>query len=224
MDPSRTIVVVDDDPDALQFASRALEAHDYVVLKAGIWTEALDALHQGCPDLVLLDLHLPGIGGDALLEHVREEHPGVPVVIASSDIDGTAMEALGAMGARGFIRKPYETDDLLVVVEQVLLQSGGLADVSMPTSSPTENSEVAPRVAPGSGVNTLTRDRMPSIAPPPKTRERRFRKRRSGSLRQIRDYFLVCILFAVIGAAFWYIQQSFSGGFLGIGITTETIE
>lgn len=226
MSVPRTILIIDDDPDALNFASTALADNGYQIRKAAAWPEALDGLHAGRPDLVLLDLHLPGISGDALLEFIQEEHKDVPVVVAASDIDGDAMEALGKLGARGFIRKPYETDDLLVVVEQVMLDRAGAPEPvrsESPASRPAASlpSGAAP-VAPGAGVQALTRERSPAVQLP-RERIRRFKKRRSSPFRTLVKYVLIGILFILIGLVFYAVQQSLSGGFLGFGVANEEV-
>ena len=229
MNRPRTILVVDADPSVLAFTSETLSAQGYGVVAAEDWTTAIDAIQESPIDVALLDLNLPEIGGDALLQFILEQSPDVSVVIASEQIDGEGMEALGRLGARGFIRKPIEADELQVVVEQVLLERevmeapaaarkatapppGGAAP-SAASGSPANR-----RVAPGSGVSMLPRLRQP-MGTPAADRPRRVHKHRGHRLRGIRNYLLVGVLVILAGLILWVAQQAFSGGILGIGFT-----
>ncbi len=102
MEQTRTVLVVDDEPDALEAARSYLSDQGFQVATASRWTEAVAQLQEGVPDLVLLNLHLPTVQGEALLEFVQELNADLPVVIVSADIDAQKMEHLGKLGAKGF--------------------------------------------------------------------------------------------------------------------------
>lgn len=118
---TRTILTIDDDPKVLDTVEQYLNTREYKVVTAQRWTEAITQLTDASPDAVLLDLHLPTVQGEALLEFIRENHAELPVVIISSGATPTEMARLGELGANGFIRKPFDTEDLIVILEQVLL-------------------------------------------------------------------------------------------------------
>lgn len=137
---TRTILAVDDDPDVLKAVGAYLNTREYNVVTAQRWTEAITQLTDESPDAVLLDLHMPTVQGEALLEFIRENYAKLPVIIISSGATPTEMARLGELGANGFIRKPFDTDDLLVILEQVLLDLEAEA-ITQPVPAP---SKIAP--------------------------------------------------------------------------------
>ena len=140
MQPSRTILTIDDDPDVLEAVETFLNAHEYKVVTAQRWTEAITQLSDASPDAVLLDLHMPTVQGEALLEFIRENHAGLPVVIISAGATPEEMARLGDLGANGFIRKPFDTEDLIVILEQVLLdleEESRTEPPALPTTEPS---------------------------------------------------------------------------------------
>ena len=84
-----TILIVEDEPPIRRLLRTTLGAHDYRTLEAATGAEALSALRHHRPDLVLLDLGLPDIDGQALIGRIREIAP-VPIVVLSSRGDETA--------------------------------------------------------------------------------------------------------------------------------------
>ena len=80
-----TIMVVEDDADINQLLARILRQADYQVTQAFSGSEAALRLSQETPDLILLDLMLPGMSGEALLEKLRSENAlSVPVIVLSA--------------------------------------------------------------------------------------------------------------------------------------------
>ena len=77
------------------------------------------------------------------------------------------------------------------------------------------------RVVPGAGIEALTRDRGAVVQPPAGIRMRRIKKRKGSRFRTLRNYLLIGLLFVLIGLFLWVIQETFSGGFLGIGVAAD---
>jgi DNA-binding NarL/FixJ family response regulator len=104
--PGLRIVIVDDDPDARDFIRMGLEFGGFeIVGEGGDGPSAVAAVREGKPDLVLLDLHMPDIGGIELLPELRESHRPAKFVVMSA-INSTHMtEAAIEAGAVGFIAK-----------------------------------------------------------------------------------------------------------------------
>lgn len=100
------IVIVDDDPDARDFIRMGLEVGGFeIVGEGGDGPSAIAAVREGRPDVVLLDLHMPDIGGIELLPQLREAHRPAKFVVVSA-INSTHMtEAAIEAGAVGFIAK-----------------------------------------------------------------------------------------------------------------------
>jgi CheY-like chemotaxis protein len=100
------ILVVDDDPAVAEVIAEAIRARGDAALVSLDGTEALDILGTTPIDGVFLDLVMPGLGGLATLSRIRNQHPGIPVVILSGHADeDQAREAL-ALGAVEVVKKP----------------------------------------------------------------------------------------------------------------------
>ncbi len=104
--PGLRIVIIDDDPDARDFIRMGLEVGGFeIVGEGGDGPSALHAVEQGQPDLVLLDLHMPDVGGLELLPQLRELCRPAKFIVVSA-INSTHMtEAAIEAGAVGFISK-----------------------------------------------------------------------------------------------------------------------
>ena len=118
--PRRSVLVVDDDPDILEALSEILEAEGFEVRRARNGQEALDRLSEALPDLVLLDLMMPVMDGREFSRRMRQRDDtrGVQVVVLSADRDVAAQAR--DLGAVGHLAKPFELDDLLVMVKKAL--------------------------------------------------------------------------------------------------------
>ena len=87
----------------------ALIKEDYQVSRAYSGTEALYVLSASKPDLILLDLMLPGLSGEEVLSRIK----GIPVIVVSAKIDVDDKVALLLGGATDYITKPFSMDELL---------------------------------------------------------------------------------------------------------------
>ncbi len=225
MDQASSVLIVDDEQDAVDAMTSSLSQQGFEVASASRWTEAIVQIQEDPPSVVLLDLHLPTVQGEALLEFIRETHKDLPVVIVASDIDAGRMARLGELGANGFIRKPFEADDLVVVLEQVLAELGPSVpgDVEAPSVHPlvTPSAPSPPRgVSPGSGVEALEQ-RLPSEgAAPASVRRRRSRKRRKLRVKRVWNYLLAFALILLISLLLWAARDTLSTGFM-FGITSS---
>ena len=104
--PGLRIVIIDDDPDARDFIRMGLEVGGFqVVGEGGDGASAVEAVRTGQPDLVLLDLHMPDIGGIELLPQLREAHRPAKFVVVSAINSTYMLEAAIEAGAIGFIEK-----------------------------------------------------------------------------------------------------------------------
>lgn len=120
-DPSlRRILFVEDDPDIQTVAKMALEAiGGFTVLACGSGSEALTRLDEFAPDLVLLDVMMPGMDGPATLAALRQSQTGreLPVVFMTARVQAQEVAAYREMGAEDVIAKPF---DPMMLSEQVL--------------------------------------------------------------------------------------------------------
>ena len=116
----KKILVVDDEPDILEFLEVILEEEGYAVLTSDKG-EFLEQLHNGgLPDLILVDVLLSGKDGREIVKHLKsqEETKPIPVIMFSAhpSAERTAREA----GAEDFVAKPFEIDELLAKVAKYL--------------------------------------------------------------------------------------------------------
>lgn len=103
------ILMIDDDAHINDIVSRALQAEGYRVTSAYSGTEALLLLTQQKPDLILLDLMLPGLSGEELLPQIQN----IPVIVVSAKADVTDKVGLLMGGACDYITKPFDMKELL---------------------------------------------------------------------------------------------------------------
>ena len=103
------ILIIDDDVHIGNMLEETLVNEGYSVSRAYSGTEALLVLSQSKPDLILLDLMLPGLNGEDVLPHIK----GIPTIVVSAkvDIDNKVDLLLG--GAADYITKPFNTKELL---------------------------------------------------------------------------------------------------------------
>jgi two-component system nitrogen regulation response regulator NtrX len=117
---SETLLVVDDEPQIVQAVSGILRDEGFEVLTAPDGEAALSLLDNKVPDLVLLDIALPGIDGLDVLQELKQRYPALPVVMISAY--GSVENAVRAtrLGAYDFIEKPPHADKILLTVRNGL--------------------------------------------------------------------------------------------------------
>lgn len=118
------ILVVDDDRNIAKMIEINLRKEkSYEVKTASSGEACLKIFRESLPDLVLLDIQMPGIDGLETLKRIKEEEPRIPVVMMSAH--GTIERAVKSMklGAYDFITKPFQTDRLMITVKNALMTS-----------------------------------------------------------------------------------------------------
>lgn len=108
----KAILIVDDDIHIGNLLEELLNREGYLVFRAYSGTEAVLFLKDTTPDLILLDLMLPGLSGEELLPYSK----GIPVIIVSAKIDVDDKVSLLLNGAADYITKPFQTKELLARV------------------------------------------------------------------------------------------------------------
>ena len=114
-----TILIVEDEPPIRRLLRTTLVAHEHRTVEAATGAEALSAMRHHRPDLVLLDLGLPDIDGQALIGRIREISP-VPIVVLSSRGDEAAKVAALDAGADDYVTKPFGADELMARLRAAL--------------------------------------------------------------------------------------------------------
>ncbi len=110
------ILVVDDERVVRDGCRRVLSGKGYEVLGAEDGKQALDLLESEPVDLMLLDLKMPVMGGEEVLEHIRAHRPDIPVIIITGH--GTVDNAVECMkkGAYDFVTKPFQVEQFLLTI------------------------------------------------------------------------------------------------------------
>lgn len=105
----KTILIVDDDEFINNMLLEALTKEGYNVLRAFSGSEALMVLQNNTPDLILLDLMLPGVSGEEVIKKIQ----GIPVIVVSAKIDVDNKVQLLLGGAADYVTKPFDLRELM---------------------------------------------------------------------------------------------------------------
>ena len=110
------ILVIDDEPELVRFVRRALEAAGHVVTSANDGAVGLGAALNDPPDLVILDLVMPGVDGRGVLRAMHAARPDIKILVLSAEADVGARVELLEAGAVDFLAKPFAIRELLARV------------------------------------------------------------------------------------------------------------
>ncbi len=127
MSIDKNILVVDDEETVREVVRRYLERDGFIVREAGDGFEALDAIRDEIPDLIVLDLMLPGIDGLSLTQHLRQDKR-IPIIMLTAK--GEASDRIRGLdlGADDYIAKPFSPQEVVSRVRAVLRRTGGDAE------------------------------------------------------------------------------------------------
>jgi excisionase family DNA binding protein len=116
------VLIVDDDARVREYVRVNLEMEGYAVREAGSADEGLGVLEEVSPDLILLDVMMPEVDGWEMLRRVQERHGvgAIPVVMFSGKVNERSAEEATALGAQGFVGKPFDPQQLIEQAKQLL--------------------------------------------------------------------------------------------------------
>jgi ActR/RegA family two-component response regulator len=143
------LLLVDDDDDFRRAAGRTLQRRGFSVTEVANGTDALESLRGERPDIVVLDLRMPGLSGIETLQRMREIEPEVPVIILTGHGDFESAVASIKLSIVDFLQKPADVDELAGRIRS-LLERGGAKPLDEPT--------VAELMVPPSGYPRLYLD------------------------------------------------------------------
>ena len=132
------VLVVEDDPDGLEMVRRTLEKAGHHVLSASNGWEGLLALDAQNVDVIVLDLMMPGMNGNAFLRIVRNDQrrKTLPVVVLSALATGDLLKATIELGVHAwFTKAEYNNTDLLEAVDRLSYPAVPAAFANRPTTS-----------------------------------------------------------------------------------------
>jgi two-component system chemotaxis response regulator CheY len=122
---SYNILIVDDSKTMRQVIKKALSLSGFKVgecLEAGNGREALEVLSTAWVDLILSDIHMPEMDGFGLLQALKEHETwqDLPVVMITTEANEQRLQEAMALGARGYIRKPFTPENIRSFLSQVM--------------------------------------------------------------------------------------------------------
>jgi two-component system KDP operon response regulator KdpE len=113
------ILVVDDEPQIRRVMRSTLSSHGYVIREATTGEEAVDAVRKERPDLILLDVNMPGIGGIEAAREIREMCDAPIIMLTVRNAERDKVIALDA-GADDYVVKPFGIEELLARIRAAL--------------------------------------------------------------------------------------------------------
>lgn len=119
---TKKVLIADDKATGRELVRTVLEDRGYQVFEASDGLEALEAAHRIQPDLIILDLHMPGLDGFGVIKELRlnEKFLATPVMaLTASAMQGDRQRAMAA-GFTGYITKPVSLKNLRTEVERLL--------------------------------------------------------------------------------------------------------
>jgi two-component system, OmpR family, phosphate regulon response regulator PhoB len=120
------VLVVDDEPDVLLLCRLNLQQRGHELLEASNGTTALELAREGHPEVIVLDLMLPGMNGYEVLENLKQDErtSDIPVLVLTAKSLRADRERSHGLGASGFLTKPFLPSELCEMVES-LFPTGG---------------------------------------------------------------------------------------------------
>jgi len=116
---SYTVLVADDNEVAQRLCRRVLEKAGHRVLTASDGQEAVNLALQDSPDIILMDVAMPGMDGLEAMRQIRAQKPGMTVVIASAHSMASDRDRFLAAGADDVLSKPFKLTELTGVVDRL---------------------------------------------------------------------------------------------------------
>jgi len=117
-----SIMVVDDDYNIQALVKRVLELEGYEVIQATNGNLALALLEKRRPDLVILDVMMPGLNGFQVLFLIKKRY-NIPVIMVTAMSEVSSYPDISDIGADGYLRKPFNTRDLVACVKANLAKT-----------------------------------------------------------------------------------------------------
>lgn len=116
------ILLVDDNTTNLQVLFQALSPEGYELLVAQSGEQCLESAVEALPHLVLLDVKMPGIDGFETFRRLRsdEKTAHIPVVFLSAHANVESIQEAQSLGAEGYFTKPFDFDEIIAKVREVL--------------------------------------------------------------------------------------------------------
>jgi signal transduction histidine kinase/CheY-like chemotaxis protein len=175
LDPSETrrkALVVDDVQSNREILAESLSRAGFETRSAATGEEAIKEHDAWRPDLVMMDLHMPGIGGLAAIRQLRKAGSAAAIVVATAAAEDSTEDEVAAVGANALVRKPYRDTELFDAIARAM-------DAKFIESQPAQAS-VSP--TPVARLSTVLRQVPPDLADELRNAARQARAARLGQL------------------------------------------
>jgi DNA-binding NtrC family response regulator len=116
----KKILIVDDDKDLRFNLSCILKKEGYEVISASDGKQTLKAIDKSAPDLVLLDIKLPGMDGVELLQEIKRKESNLPIIMLTANSDVKSAVKAMKLGAYDYITKPFDDEELILIIKKAL--------------------------------------------------------------------------------------------------------
>ena len=122
MEPAKKILIADDEPGVVMILGMRLKANGYQVIAAHDGAHTIALAHQEKPDLIILDVKMPGGNGYTVFEDLKASAGtmSIPIVFFSALPPEQAQQKATQLGADGFISKSADPDDILATITKIL--------------------------------------------------------------------------------------------------------
>src|SRR5579883_2894575 len=117
------VVIVDDEPSLIKFVSQNLRARGYDVADAANGLEGVELVKSYKPDLVILDINMPGMDGFEACGYIRQSSDAAIIMLTASGNEGDKIRALD-IGADDYLTKPFAIGELMARVRAVMRRGG----------------------------------------------------------------------------------------------------
>jgi DNA-binding response OmpR family regulator len=133
-----TILIVEDYDDVRRMLKVLLEFEEFQVVEAATGSEALEAIKKQPPDVILMDLALPGVDGFETIRRIRATHgfQNTPIIVLTAYTAPSTYETALSAGSNYFMAKPIDFDELAALLKDIM--SGGKTRRSKHTRAPSQ--------------------------------------------------------------------------------------
>ncbi len=120
--PKKKILIVDDERDIVKALMIRLQANGYGVVSAFDGAQGLFMAHKENPDLIILDIRMPAGDGFSVAERLRksDDTSAIPIIFLTGSPERNSQERAEELGARFYIKKPYDPEELLDAVKRAI--------------------------------------------------------------------------------------------------------
>ncbi len=121
---AKKILIVDDEPGVVKILGMRLKANGYQIITAHNGATAIELAYYEKPDLIILDIKMPGTDGYSVFENLKTSAKtmSIPIVFFSALLPEQVQEKATQLGADGFISKSADPDEILIKVTEILDQ------------------------------------------------------------------------------------------------------